>query len=609
MLDAVAAVAAALLLAVGAGAVACALGVRDAAAFPPAALVVAAAAVVAQTIVLSLAGALTRAGLLGAGALTAAGAAAAWVRAGRPAPPRYRARAGSLGVALRRHPEVALLVAVAGGAVAFQGFMAVAVAPSNWDSMTYHLSRAAYWLQYHSATPYPGGSVRQLSSPPNGEILQAWTLAVARTDRLAALVQWLSLAGVASCVYLGARLLRFGAAPALFAAALFAVLPQPLLQATSTQNDLIAAFFVLACAVFGVRGLRERRAGDLAVAALAAGLAVGTKGTTLALAPALAIIFAAEAWRARPPRRLALGGVGAAAASIIALGTWGYAQNVAHEGSPFGGLAGATRRQSAVVPNAVWSLWTFVDSPGVRVPVLGTLFPRAAHKLGQRFESATYRFRVDTDVSEDTSAYGIVGWLALLPVLLFYAVRRRAGPRRVWAAAGLVGLAAFATTFEFNQWVGRLLLPTVALAAPLLAGLAARRAVAIMAIVAAIVVIPPCLRSNPNKPLGVGANALSRDRIAQMTAVRPEMDTVLRSVRARFGDRAPLAFVGGEDSWDYPLFGEHRQRHVVRFAGRADPRGLRASGVRGVLFANVRRPGPEFHPQRIGPGYWLAAAR
>ncbi|MEA2268110.1 MAG: hypothetical protein QOC64_720 [Solirubrobacteraceae bacterium] len=612
MLDAVATLVATVLLATTAGAVALVLGARQRAALAPATLVVAGALVVVQTIVLSLLGALTQAGLLVAGAVTAVAGAAVWAAAGRPRVPcGWRRRPGTLGVATRQHPEVALLAAVAGAAMAVQAVVAVAIAPSNWDSMTYHLSRAAYWLQYESATPFSGGSVRQLDSPPNGEILQAWTMAVTGTDRFAALVQWLALAGVASLVFMAARLLRFDRAPAVFAAALFVVLPQPLLQASSTQNDLITAFYVLAVAVFGVRGLRDRRAGDLAIAAVAAGVAVGTKGTVLALAPSLAIILGAEAWRRRPPRRLVLGSVAGLAAAVLVLGSWGYVQNVAHGESPLGRLAGKTARTTPLATNAVHVLWTFVDAPGIRVPVLGRLIPGAAHAVAQRFERDGFRYAVDTGISEDTSSYGLVGWFVLGPLVLFYAVHRRAGPRRTWALAALAGVLAFAVAFQFNVWVGRLLLPTVALAAPLFAALALRRPTALLTVIAAVAVVYPTVAASANKPLLGDASVQRKDRIGQMSTSRPDMESVTRVVEQRMRPHETLAFVGSEDSWDYPFFGERRERRVVRFATPPGPtpRDLRASGARAALFANTDRPSAELRPEMILPGYWFVQIR
>jgi hypothetical protein len=93
-----------------------------------------------------------------------------------------------------------------------------------------------------------------------------------------------------------------------------------------------------------------------------------------------------------------------------------------------------------------------------------------------------------------------------------------------------------------------------------------------------------------------------------MTVVRPEMAAVIRAVDARLGETGALAFVGSEDSWDYPFFGEHRERRVVRFssAQQIDRATAAADRVRGVLFANVGKPPRAWRATQIGGDYWLA---
>jgi hypothetical protein len=625
MLDAVATIAGTGLLAMAAVSIAALLRVRGPATLVAACLVLGASVVVLSTIVLSLFDAFTRSGLLAAEAVFAVAGTGAWLARGRRSrrPPADGPEPGLGGLrrpswrdgwsAARAQPAVAVLVGAAALAMLVQLVMAIAVAPSNWDSMTYHLSRAAYWLQDRSAEHFPGGSVRQLDSPPNGEILQAWTMAMSGGDRLVAVVQWLSLLGVACCIYTGARLLRFGRGPALFAAALFAVLPQPILQASSTQNDLITALFVVATGVFGARGLRDRHAGDLAIAALAAGLAVGTKGTALALAPALAIVLvaAARGWRT-PPRLVATAAAGTVVA-ILALGSFGYILNAQAHGSPFGDIAGKTQRESPPVANAVRVLWTFADLPGVAAPWVNSVTQRVVNKIGaDRFQVPNqFAFGVDSAISEDTSAFGPVGWLLLLPLLIAFAFGRRAGPARYVALAGLVAIAGFAVAFEYNIWVGRLLLPAVAIAAPLFAALAVRNVVAGLTATLALIVLAPCLLQNPSKPLLPDLPAptiLHRDRLAQMTITRPEMAGVVSAVDQRLGSGGTLAFAGDEDSWDYPFFGPHLERRIVRFRAPATltPAQLRRAGAQAVLFANVPPRGRFPGAKQVVPGYWLA---
>jgi len=373
------------------------------------------------------------------------------------------------------------------------------------------------------------------------------------------------------------------------------------------------AFFIAATAAFGVRGLRDRDLGDLAIAALAGGLAIGTKGTALALVPALLVLLGVTAWRARPGGRVLVAAVAMGLVSVMALGAWGYALNLHGQGSLFGDLDAATKREAPIPANAVRVVWTLADSPGVSMPWFDAIATKAAHKtVGQLEIPNQFGFFADPAVSEDTSAYGFIGWWALLPVLLYFAIAPRAGPsRRTLAIAALVGIAAFAVLFGWNIWVGRLLLPTVALAMPLLAVLARRGVPATLTVVAVVVTLVPCLFLNPNKALLVFAPAkpaLSKDRIDQMTAVRPEMAGVIRAVDTRIGDTGALAFVGSEDSWDYPFFGEHRERRVVRFSspGQIDRAKAGADRVRAVLFANVGKPPRVWRAKQIGGDYWLA---
>jgi hypothetical protein len=612
MLDALGTLVGVALLVVGSVAIACALDVRGRAGFVAGAMVIAAASVVLATIVLSLFDAFTQFGLIVTGLLIAAGGVAGWARAGRPRPPGgWRTSPRVAWAAARAYPVLTFLVVVATLAMALQLLMGVDVAPTNWDSMSYHLSRAAYWLQQHSATHFSGGSIRQLGSAPNGEILQAWSLAITGTDRFVAMVQWLALVGIAFCTYFGAGLLGFDRRSSVFAAALFVVLPQPILQSSSTQNDLIAAFFVLATAMFAVRGLRDRHPGDVAVAALAAGVAVGTKGTVLALAPSLAIIVGAAIWRYRPPARFVVRGVAGLVVATIALGAWGYALNVDAGDPVFGGLNEQTQRESAIGENEVRALWTFVDSPGSGALWFNTFSTKLAHKTVGHLEiPQLFAFNLDDAVSEDTSAYGLIGWLALFPLLFYVAFARGSGERRPWAIAALVGIVLFPIVFEFNIWVGRLMLPTVALAAPLFATLARRPGLAGASVAAVMVALIPCLIVNPNKLLLVPEHrykATQKSRVDQMTALRRDMRPVIVAVNRQLGTTGALAFVGSEDSWDYPLFGEHLERRLVRFSSlrAATPQAIAKAHVKGILFANLGRPSPAFHAHPVGPDYWF----
>lgn len=588
------------------------LGIRGRAPFAVAALLVAAAAVVGCTIALSVPRWLTVPGMLGALALVAAASVLLWRRRGRPAPPRIRNRlvaAEPLGGA-----AIAMLV-VAGLALLIQFYVGMRVAPGNWDSMTYHLSRAAYWLQEQGAFHYPGGSVRQLGSAPNAEILLAWTMLVNATDRWVELVQWISLIGLGVTIFCGARLLRFPRGAAAFAGGLFVVLPQPIMQSASTQNDIVASFFIAAATFFVARGLRDRSLGDLTMAAVGAGLAIGTKGTALIALPSLAIVCAGALIAWRPPLRIVGLGLALGVAGIAAFGSYNYALNYDNTGDIFGGV-----QEQVSTPggdrwnNAARDLWTFAETPGMNVEWATPLVQRPMDAIFGGVYGEGYPYAIDVGVQEDTVAYGLVGFLILVPLLLVMLVGPRSTPaRRILALSVIAYLLFFSYRIDENPWLGRLYMPAVALAAPLFASLGKRSWTAGAVGALAVLSLVPSLLVNPQKrilvPPGEG-NVFTATRLQQMANVRPEMQAIAEQV-FRFSPGKRIGYFGGEDSWDYPLFGPHRDRYIKRMTSPNDTTYANMAKLRldGIVFANSGVPPAPLEYSQMGNDYYWVPAR
>lgn len=587
------------------------LRVRGIAAAVIAVLLVAAAEIVLLTIALSLVYALKPGWMLLGQLAVAALAFGAWLGAGRPTPELDRSlptRRDAVDWG-RRHPAAAGMAVVAALALALQFVMGVAVAPNNWDSMTYHLARVAYWLEFDSVLHFHNGTLRQIANPPNGEYLQGWTMLLSGGDRLVATVQWLALIGLAAAIAGMARNLRFGHPAALFAAALFVVLPQPILQATSSQNDLIVAFFTVAALYFGFRGARDRRSADLVLLGVALGLAVGTKGTALlALAP-VAVVLLLAAWRFKAPLGLVARGAGFTLAGAVLLGSFNYVLNQDTYGDPLGGLPAYTERTTQLDRNAVRGWWTLADTTGISMPWLDVGIRRPVNKALGPARAPGGGYVLDTGVNEDTSAFGLLGMLAVVlfvGVLLWW---RTAWDRRAIAAAALAYLVLFVVANEYNVWLGRLMVVGVALGAPLLALLYRWGWTRGLAVALALLSLLPCLFFNPSKQLFVEPGqptVLGHDRLIQQTLLRPEIRAPLQKLARLLPDDAPVGLVRAEDSWDYSFFGSGLERRVVPLAPDADVRAvMEEEDLRGVVFANVDPP-PGIRVEQLAPGYWLA---
>lgn len=535
------------------------------------------------------------------------------LRPPRPRRPDLRAlaaRARALG------PDYALLIALVGAGAAINLVLVLFVAPNNATGFAYHLSRAAYWAQEGSVFHFEGASVRQAAFPPNVELLMSWLITVSGRDVLVQGVQLLSYGLTAAAVYEGARLLRYDGRASLLAALLFALLPQPLLQASTAQNDLGAAFPIVAATVFGVRWLRGGGRPELLLAAAAVGLALGAKVTALVALPGLVVLLGLAARRASASRRaVALAGGALLAAGLLASAN--YVENQRDFGNPLaphsyleraGGGATFPRevvpRQSELPENVVRTAWSsFLETTPFHSPRLAELLQAAGRGLlpwaattgvPAQLPELGFKHEVAFEIDEDTTGYGLLGLLVLLPALC-RAILRGPVDRRALALTTLAGAALLAVTLRYSAFNGRLLLPFVALASPLMAGYASRRwaraAVTVLAAAGAV----PLLLANPAKPVlpYSGSTVFGLDRAEQMSRRNPDQLASLRAVERLVPEGAPLGVRSTDGSLDYPLFGPRFEREVLRVApGRDDERRGLVAGrrVHAIVYDVIRPP-------------------
>ena len=208
---------------------------------------------------------------------------------------------------------------------------------NNWDSLTYHMPRVFYWIQQKSAAFYATENIRQNVLSPFAEyaFLHGWLLS--GSDRFAPLVQWTAFVGAGfSASLLGERLggPRAGQAALLLAWSI----PMAVVQSSSTQNDLVAAFFALSALLFLLRGLEKPKgAPDLVRSAVAASLGALTKSTVLIWLPSMgAVLLVCAAFRRREllPRIARFFAVAIPVAALV----WGpfLARTYDAYGSPLG---------------------------------------------------------------------------------------------------------------------------------------------------------------------------------------------------------------------------------------------------------------------------------
>lgn len=505
------------------------------------------------------------------------------------------------------NPAIAVVVVVATATLV----VGVASAPNNWDSHGYHLARVEHWLQNASLAPYPTNIERQIDAPPWAEIGLLQIRALTQSDRMTFVVQWLAMVGSLLIVGGIARKLGAGRAGRTIAVVFAATIPMGILQSSSTQNDYVAAFWMVALVYLIVtqRGSERLPASRAVSIGLATGLALLTKGTTYLLALPF-LVWWCTAGLARRGPRAALPEFAAASAAALLLNLPHYARNLEASGTPFGpgyvewdgqrvSYANEEISVAGTVSNAVrgaalhLGLPAFdhltgiktLDEPIARLAALVPIDLTSAQR-DQPVRRATIALLSALGIDADDPRFSWnhrpfrivdVGWNfedtagAPLHVLLGVGCALAVlwcGSRtaRAYLACLVVAYLLFCTFFAWQVYHARLHLPLMILSAALV-GLVAegwlRPVRGLLLIVLAISAVP-YLINNQTRPLFGSRSVLTTDRIDQYFFLYPALEPQFVEAAGRIasGECKVVDLVVANDAWEYPLWALLRARGI-----------------------------------------------
>jgi len=208
--------------------------------------------------------------------------------------------------------------------------------PNNNDSLQYHMSRVMHWAQNQSLRHYPTAFEPQLFNPIFAELGILNLRLLWGNDRLANLVQWSCLLGVLAGATALAKLLGAGRNAQWITVAYAVSVPMGLLQATSTQNDMVTAFWFISLLYFvALSSKRDLHLEELLGLAFSLGLGLATKGPFYPMCVLPMLYFIVLQFR-NSKLGLVIGRGVSIVAVVLAvnLGYWG--RNVLTYGGPLG---------------------------------------------------------------------------------------------------------------------------------------------------------------------------------------------------------------------------------------------------------------------------------
>jgi hypothetical protein len=363
-------------------------------------------------------------------------------------------------------------------------------------------------------------------------------------------------------------------------AAVTATIPMGILQASSTQNDYVVAFWLvcLAWSILCYIGDRALRWAVLIGACL--GLAILSKGTAYVFA--LPFLFWPAFYIFRLPVRTMALTVLCIVVPFILLNVNHYQRNwnafdnplSSGESSHFNASLSASTLFSNLLRNTAMQLNSpseqfnrFIDDGVVATHRALGLHPSDPDTswVGTRF-SVGYPNRHEDTTGNFLHVMLFVAALLTLFVC-FWKTKKRAPALLYYCFAVISAYLLYCVLLRWQPWISRLLLPLFVLGTPALAMICAsywKRSVTNVAVLVLLVAALPWTFSNNSRPLmhlsaeqGVQFPLLILDRdllyfMNKGDAVYIRYSMIARDIQQKGATR--IGLIMGEDSWEYPLW-------------------------------------------------------
>lgn len=450
--------------------------------------------------------------------------------------------------------------------------------PNTWDSMTYHMSRVAHWVQNESLANYPTSIRRQTFLAPYAEFVILHLQLLSAGDRFANFVQWFAAAGTLVAVSLLAAELGANRQIQLLAAVICLTIPIGLLQISSTQTDYVLSFWI-ASAVYYILLLRRSDAAETNHPALKAAacvaLAILTKGLAYFIAFPfciwLSVIIIArqkkQAWKILSVMALV----------ALAINFAHYFRTAILYGSPLGSsfedgpnckLMNDYLTVSTLTSNVLRNLAVDLATPFAGINTGITLCVLVIHNLLgldasdphttwwiTGFFIRTYPFN---EVLAGSPLQAILALLCLTACL--FAKKLRANKALIpYACAIIAGYLLLVFFNRWHPWMGRYHLPSYVLASPLIAVVICEygRKIACNITGSALLALAiPYLLLNDLRPLVGSQSIFALTRNQQYFLAQKNLETPFEQACAlvRSHGSKSVAISSGWDGWEYPLW-------------------------------------------------------
>jgi 4-amino-4-deoxy-L-arabinose transferase-like glycosyltransferase len=449
--------------------------------------------------------------------------------------------------------------------------------PNNWDAMTYHMARITSWISHQSLSHYPTDITRQLYQPPFAECVVMNFGILIHSDIFSNTVQYFFL--LFSAITIVSLIETFGLNQQykIIGVALGITIPEVTLQASSTQNDIVVAFFIIITFLFVIKTIKEQRLSNFVFIGLATGLGVLTKGTAYIYLPPilllLGIIVLIQLFKTKNYQYLWYPLI--AVFLVAGLNAGHYSRNYKLTHNFLGVDKAESKLYSNQKMNAGLLLSNIIKNAGLHTGIM-YIKPAAAFT-----NKAIYKFHqiVGIDINDTATNYRNIKYSAITPttdeegsptpfhflfiafsvLLIIYGFFKGKPDINITAllVVIVVQVIFFCFYLKWQPWHSRLHIPLFLMSVPLICyclsiNLWFRRLFFVTLPIILIYTLMVVLHTE-RRPY---SNTLFQNRYQKYFIGNPpsyeEYNAVNKSIQT--SDYKNIGLILGEDSWEYPLF-------------------------------------------------------
>ncbi|MDD3149274.1 MAG: glycosyltransferase family 39 protein [Candidatus Gastranaerophilales bacterium] len=478
-----------------------------------------------------------------------------------------------------------LILAIFFAFATIMSFIIAIVSPANqWDGMAYHLARIGFWIQNHAIGQYESSCIRQLIFPVNSEILMLWSMIFIGKDYLCQLVQYFAYLANLFMLWNFLDLCKISTRRKLWAIFILASLPTVILQSSSTQVDLILAFFLFSSLYFFTKGLLENNKKNIIFSALAFAVAIGTKSSIFFFIPAFGAAYLLLSIKAlkKDFYKPILSFIAAFIPFFVIFASYMYVLNYLNFSNPIG-LSSYVNEHSSnnmtfrfMLANFVRYNLAFIDFSGMDAAKnIIEIFILLKSFLFNLLNLSTSDGLIHADIQnfnfaihENYSVLGPIGFLIILPILYMNFIPKGNLSNRkllinITGLIGIIFLLTICACMGFTAWNLRYLTAFAVIISPLLVYSYDNKKYIIKMIIAVIAIFcfvkittfnymrPVFYYFHQNKSIFVN----SREEI--LYSIRQNKRcfySIMNFAKNNIPDNSKIALIFSEDDWFYPFF-------------------------------------------------------